>query len=76
LLLTFIHRIKLFRVKRGLTLLYLISSIPVLLLVFLVLSIIRLNKRIDELEEKIATGYAPILSDLHRRIEELEREKK
>ncbi|NLL51562.1 MAG: hypothetical protein GX248_02530 [Peptococcaceae bacterium] len=56
--------------------LYLISSIPVLLLVFLVLSIIRLNKRIDELEEKIATGYAPILSDLHRRIEELEREKK
>jgi hypothetical protein len=57
-------------------LLYLISSIPFLLLVFLVWSIVRLNKRIDELEERIATGYAPILSDLHRRIEELEREKK
>ncbi|MGI6448798.1 MAG: hypothetical protein ACOX3R_00470 [Desulfitobacteriia bacterium] len=56
--------------------LYLISSIPFLLLVFLVWSIVRLNKRIDELEERIATGYAPILSDLHRRIEELEREKK
>jgi hypothetical protein len=57
-------------------LLYLISSIPFLLLVFLVFSVVRLNKRIDELEERIATGYAPILSDLHRRIEELEREKK
>lgn len=56
--------------------LYLISSIPFLLLVFLVFSVVRLNKRIDELEERIATGYGPILSDLHRRIEELEREKK
>jgi len=57
-------------------LLYLISSIPVLLLVFLAWSVVRLNKRIDELEQRIATGYAPILSDLHRRVEQLEREKR
>ena len=56
--------------------LYLISSIPVLLLVFLAWSVVRLNKRIDELEQRIATGYAPILSDLHRRVEQLEREKR
>jgi hypothetical protein len=57
-------------------LLYLISSIPFLILAFLAWSIVRLNKKIDELEQRIATGYAPILSDLHRRIEELEREKR
>ena len=56
--------------------LYLLSSIPVILLIYLSWSIVRLNKRIDELEQRIATGYSPILSDLHRRVEQLEMARK
>lgn len=54
--------------------LYLISLIPFFMLVMIIWSITKLNRRIDALEERITTGYAPILSDLHRRLEVLEQE--
>ncbi len=55
---------------------YVLLLAPIVILILIAIPIMKIHRRIDELEDRIAIGHSSVFRDIYLRLDDIEKDKK